>query len=230
MAVESLCLIGKYLSAAKFSVVSVDYFRDCKDCICNWWGTEDFWRTSTTVKFGLPVELPVPAPVPAFSNYRKEMKEVQGYPVSFDRTESPNVTLSQQCKGTLTCETWEEPSWEGATTIRTYPCDYLIFDVCYGSYSCECSNGYSMTTDAMPKKGKNNLSKSESVFDVELPDDLDSFPDDSELLKLVAFAAGVLLIICTIPCICCVCCYCRKSKDSRIGCLDSRRRDKDQQQ
>ena len=29
----------------------------------------------------------------------------------------------------------------------TYPCDYLIFDVCYGKFGCLCSNGYYKVSD-----------------------------------------------------------------------------------
>ena len=99
VAVESICMKGKYFTNSKFSVVSVDYFETCKDCVCNWWGTEDFWQKATAAKFGLAVDLPVPTPVPAFSNYLKSMERVDGYPVTFDRTESTDITsLTDGCE------------------------------------------------------------------------------------------------------------------------------------
>lgn len=117
---------------------------------------------------------------------------------------------------------WLEADWEGDTTVQTYPCDYLIFDVCYGSYACECSNGYSMTTGAMPSKDQKPMYGSLSaLLDID-SDFLDpeNFPGDYDLLKVVAFVAGALLIVCSIPCICCVCCCCKKSKIGRVACFN----------
>ena len=45
------------------------------------------------------------------------------------------------------------------------PCEYLVFDVCEGTYACECSNGHSMRTDLMPWRPGDKSSPDASIID-----------------------------------------------------------------
>ena len=98
------------------------------------------------------------------------------------------------------------------------PCDYLVFDICYGYHACKCSNGYQRVTQGMAERER-EISELHKAKNHEIRDDLSNeiididFPrNDEELLQYVIFTAGVLLLVCSLPCLCIYCCCCRRKR------------------
>ena len=56
--------------------------------------------------------------------------------------------------------------WTKGFRDMILPCGYLKYDVCQGTYACECSNGYWMTSEAMPSKdGDKAIDEETEVID-----------------------------------------------------------------
>ena len=98
------------------------------------------------------------------------------------------------------------------------PCDYLAFDICYGYHACKCSNGYFKVTEGMVERER-EISEAQKAEEDEVSGDFSNefvdidFPSsDEELLQYVVFAAGTLLLVCSIPCLCIVCCCCGRKR------------------
>ena len=55
------------------------------------------------------------------------------------------------CVPQINCKFWKEESWDDEYREQSFPCDYLIYDICYGLNACICDNGYWMITGNMPE-------------------------------------------------------------------------------
>ena len=60
------------------------------------------------------------------------------------------MDVDAACFMSIQCRFWQERSWDEGSVDIELPCGYLVFDVGLGTYACECSNGYTMRTEAMP--------------------------------------------------------------------------------
>ena len=60
------------------------------------------------------------------------------------------TALNENCDEQVSCTFFPTLDWqEGSTITQSFPCEYLIFDICEGYHACECDNGYWMHTEGM---------------------------------------------------------------------------------
>ena len=78
------------------------------------------------------------------------------YPITLE-AETSDFEINKNCIGSLTCKFWQTPFWDDGYVEYELACPYLVFDVCKGTYACECSNNYFMTTSAMRNLSESDL-------------------------------------------------------------------------
>ena len=94
----------------------------------------------------MPLQEPVPVP---YHDQYLNRNEIDKFPQLLGKETSGRI--NQNCAYKIRCKFWEEDSWERLYSEQSFPCDYLIFDICYGKRACICDNGYSMITNNMPE-------------------------------------------------------------------------------
>ena len=113
----------------------------------------------TALQFGL--EAPIGLLI-ALPPYQLGKVQVGDYPFLHERKYS-KVAIYQHCLRSIQCRFWQSKSWESNFVDLELPCGYLVYDVCAGTYACECSNGYTMTTIVMPERnGQEVITNNES--------------------------------------------------------------------
>ena len=80
----------------------------------------------------------------------RNVKVAGEFLISSEKTYS-EVAYDADCEDFIVCRVWEDNAdWVSGYIDVNLPCSYLVFDVCDGTFACECSNGYQMRTDLMP--------------------------------------------------------------------------------
>ena len=92
--------------------------------------------------------------------------EAEGEYLSLYKKNYSTVRIDENCEEKIVCRFFSMKDWTKGFRDMILPCGYLKYDVCQGTYACECSNGYWMTSEAMPSKdGDKAIDEETEVID-----------------------------------------------------------------
>ena len=147
--IEALCFTP-INGTFKFEATTQYYADSCEQCTCNVFASAENWEAISLAVWGMAAPAGFSEAVPIYNKVEDAVPE-GSYLSLYEKTYS-EVTVEDGCDEFISCRFQGSNEWDKSFEDIDLPCGYLVFDVCQGTFACECSNGYWMTTSAMQNK------------------------------------------------------------------------------